>query len=168
MISVVQRLLEQWNSLKLFFQSEVANEPKNELANLINDKLQNLFSKLYLQFLDFILPLITNLNKEMQSEKPKIFKLFNSVKTVYISILDLFIKKSVLRSKEYYNINVLNPQNFKQLEEIDLGGSVMAYLVQHDDIPPEELQKFRLTCLSFYQELRKQIKKRFSFERNEF
>lgn len=166
LIAVVKRVLEQWNALKLFFHGEIVEEPRNELANLIHEKLQNVFCKMYLYFLDFILPFIVDLNKEMQSEKPKIYKLYATIERTYKLILELFIKRHVLDSREFYKIDVYDPHNLKDIEELDLGGNVTVYISQHNDIPISELKKFRLTCLAFYQELCIQISNRFRFENN--
>lgn len=168
LVAVVKRVLEQWDALKLFFQNEVLEDSRNELANLIHEKMQNIFCKLYLQFLDYILPYITNLNKEMQSEKPKICKLYNSIETVYKVILQFFIKDTVYEKNKdtFYKIDVFHPYNLKNLNDLDLGGSVMVYIMQHPDVPTGELNKFKLSCLSFYQELILQISNRFPFENN--
>lgn len=130
--------------------------------------MQNIFCKLYLQFLDFILPYVVDLNKEMQSEKPKIYKLYGSIETAYKVILQLFIKDSVYETNKesFYKINIHSPHNLKKIEDIDLGATVLIYILQHPDIPAEELTKFRLTCLAFYQELCQQISIRFPFENN--
>jgi hypothetical protein len=56
-------------------------------VELIFNELQNVFNKLYLQFLDFILSYLTDLNKEMKAEKSKIYLLYSKVESVYKSIL---------------------------------------------------------------------------------
>jgi hypothetical protein len=76
--AVVKRILEQWEVLKLFFTSEVNANNKNEAAEIIFNRMHDVFSKLYLQFLDFILPYLTDLNKEMQLKTPKIHILYSS------------------------------------------------------------------------------------------
>lgn len=58
LISVVKRVLEQWDALKLFFQNEVLTNPEKNInsAESINAMLQNAFQKMYLLFLDHVLP----------------------------------------------------------------------------------------------------------------
>ncbi|XP_030756273.1 uncharacterized protein LOC115888841 [Sitophilus oryzae] len=168
LVAVVKRVLEQWDALKLFFQNEVIEDPRNELAKLINEKMQNIFCKLYLQFLDFILPYATDLNKEMQSEKPKICKLYCSIETVYKVVLQFFIKDAVYEKNRdvFYKIDIYNPHNLKSIDDVDLGATVMVYILRHPDVPTSELNKFKLSCLAFYQELMQQISDRFPFENN--
>lgn len=71
-----------------------------------------------------------------------------------------------METEEFYKIDVSNPHNLKEIENLDLGGAVLAFLNKHKDIPFNELSKFRLTCLSFYQELCVQIRNRFPFDNN--
>lgn len=84
---VVKRLLEQLPALKLFF-TQAALEYRLLSAESILQKLQDPFSKLYLEFLDHVLPMFSDLNKEMQSENPKIYTLHNRVSAVLHTILD--------------------------------------------------------------------------------
>lgn len=53
------------------------------MAKEILEKLKNPLFKLYLQFLEFTLPLFNDLNREMQSEKPKIHVLCNRLEIQY-------------------------------------------------------------------------------------
>lgn len=161
LVAVVRRVLEQWNALKLFFTTEVSST-KSESANIIYNKFQNVFYKLYLQFLDYILPYMTDLNKQMQSEKPQIYILFEKVQLVYKTVLEFFIKPECFKTKEYALIDYKNPHNLLDLNEIYLGGNVTSYLCNNiDNIPVVELTKFKLTCLKFYQTLLDQLNMRF-------
>jgi hypothetical protein len=164
LVAVVKRILEQWNALKLFFTSEVNEDNKLESAVAIYNKMQNVFSKLYLLFLDYILPYITDLNREMQSEKPKIYTLYSRVESVLTTILDMFIRKHYLEKNSVYEIDHWDPYILLPLNEVYLGGTVTEYIKTHKDIPEQELDKFKLSCLKFYQELVDQIKKRISFD----
>lgn len=167
LITVVKRILEQWEALKLFFRNEMF-EHKTETVEIIFNKMNNIFYKLYLMFLDFVLPYLTNLNKEMQAEKPKIYSLYSSVELVYKTILEFIIKDSCLvESRNLFEINYKNPHNLISIENLHLGGACMAYISSHNDIPQAELQKFKTSCLAFYQEILDQIRLRFSFQRNE-
>jgi DNA-binding ferritin-like protein (Dps family) len=78
-------------------------------VELIFNELQNVFNKLYLQFLDFILSYLTDLNKEMKAEKSKIYLLYSKVESVYKSILEMFMKKgSVERANQEVKETILN------------------------------------------------------------
>jgi hypothetical protein len=78
-------------------------------VELIFNKLQNVFNKLYLQSLDFILPYLTDLNKAVKAEKSKIYLLYSKVESVYKSILEMFMKKgSVERANQEVKETILN------------------------------------------------------------
>lgn len=162
LVACIKRTLEQWAALKLFFISEVSENNNKDPALEILSALKNIFNKMYLQFLDFILPYITDLNKEMQAEKPKIYTLYSRVESVYRSILEMFIKKESLELTPLESINYKNPDNLLPMEQIYFGGGVIATLTSMPDIPPAELDKFRTSCVMFYQELLDQIKSRFN------
>lgn len=100
----------------------------------------------------------------MQSENPKIYTLYSRVETVLKTILEMFIRKQHLAKNSVYEINHRNPHILLPLNEVYLGGVVTAYIKTNKDIPEHELDKFKLSCLQFYQELIDQIKKRISFD----
>jgi hypothetical protein len=109
--AVVKPILEQWDALKLFFI--------NEAAEIIFNKMHDVFSKLYLQFLDFILPYMTDHNKEMQLKTPKIHILYSRVECVYKTIREMFTKKEYLqKTLPLSNIDYKNPHNIRLVEDI--------------------------------------------------
>lgn len=63
---VVSRLLEQWDALKLYFTEAVFND-RLIASDTILQRLNNPFTKMYLEFLDFALPIFNTLNLQMQS-----------------------------------------------------------------------------------------------------
>ncbi|CAH0551113.1 unnamed protein product [Brassicogethes aeneus] len=88
---VVKRTLEQWNALQLFFNSAVL-EDNLDAAKSIFDKLHNIFFKLYLSFLGYILPMINKMNLEFQSETPKLYTVYTRLETISKTILKNFMK----------------------------------------------------------------------------
>ncbi|CAH1366273.1 unnamed protein product, partial [Tenebrio molitor] len=75
---VCSRILEHWPSLFLFFQKAALGDDLPAARTIFN-ALQNDIFKLYLQFLEFNLKLITDLNQELQSESPKMPLLLNRI-----------------------------------------------------------------------------------------
>ncbi|CAH1114743.1 unnamed protein product [Psylliodes chrysocephalus] len=128
-----------------------------------DSKLAKLSRKKY-----YILPYITNLNLEMQSEQPKVHLLYSKIKELFQIILEMFDTPKYLNNNkdDYTKIDYKNPANLLPLENIYLGGAVTAFILEND-IPENELKKFRITCLEFYQELLNQISIRFSFQRSD-
>lgn len=76
--SVVCRILEQYRALQLFFTDSVANNDILAADNILK-KLNDPTTKLFLQFLEFALPFFNNVNKEMQSESPKLYTLYKTI-----------------------------------------------------------------------------------------
>uniref|UniRef100_A0A6P7H114 Uncharacterized protein LOC114344781 n=1 Tax=Diabrotica virgifera virgifera TaxID=50390 RepID=A0A6P7H114_DIAVI len=166
LVSVVRRVLEQWNALKLFFQNEVLTDPDKSITNAdtIHISMENVFQKMYLHFLDFILAMVTDLNKLMQAEDPKIFILYTKVESIIKIIIEMFVKPTALDS-DVSKIDYKLPHNLLPLPEVYLGGAVAAFILENKNLPDSELKKFRISCIHFYQELIDQIKLRFPFDR---
>ncbi|XP_037301008.1 uncharacterized protein LOC115447681, partial [Manduca sexta] len=76
LLQVVKRLLEQLPALKLYFQSAVLTD-RLLAAQSILHKCMEPTTELYLEFLHFVLPYFNDLNKEMQSESPKLYLLYD-------------------------------------------------------------------------------------------
>lgn len=85
----VKRTIEQYQALKLYFQGQYLIDKK---AESIFFKLSNKFTILYLHFLDFVLPMLTNLNLLFQSQSPQIHTVYSKVSTTYKAILDCYLK----------------------------------------------------------------------------
>lgn len=71
---VVVRVLEQYETLKLYFRGQHFDEIQTSSA--IYNSLQNPTTKLYLEFLEYVLPIFNELNLEFQSESPKTYLLY--------------------------------------------------------------------------------------------
>ncbi|XP_072156624.1 uncharacterized protein [Bemisia tabaci] len=162
----VDRFLEQWSALRLFFQSEVLEE-KSEAAKPILQKF-NAVNKLYLMFLKSTLPLLTDLNLEFQSERPKVHKIYSSVTTLYELILSFYMKPEHLAKNDVETYKYKDPQYFKPLKDIFVGGEANAALSnQNKNLPSDLLQGFRTKCLNFYVKLCSEIQRVFPFNSNE-
>lgn len=161
--SAVKRLLEQLPALKLFF-TQAALEDRLLSAESILQKLHDPFSKLYLEFLDYVLPIFSDLNKEMQTENPKIYTLHSRVSAVLHTILECYMKPRILESTPLSAVSVRDPANFLPLEEVYLGGRVTVSLQACQNLDKQLLDAFRLRCLDFYIEGASQILQRFNLK----
>lgn len=157
----VQRILEQYIALKEFFQKEVAASPGDETASGILQMLQSPLTEVYLQFLNYSLSLVCDLNVEFQSELPKIYCLHSRVEGVYRTILSCYIKPNILQ-KQVNEIQYRNPANYVPLDQIYIGphGSLVLSKL---NVNQSDLQKFRVNCLNFLVELSHQLYTRFPF-----
>ncbi|XP_072381987.1 uncharacterized protein [Diabrotica undecimpunctata] len=163
--AAVSRILEQYNALKLFFTDAVQN---NELlaAENILVKLNDVTTLLFLSFLDFVLPLFNNINKEMQSQSPKIHLVYSKICSTLKTLFDCFLKREYILDKSIENIDFRNSRNYLDLEQIYYGARVQNIFYNHTDLTPEQKHLFQLRCLDFYIESCNQIVKRMPLESN--
>lgn len=157
---VVSRFLEQYDPLVAFFEKE--SQSNREEPKIILKKLKSHFNLLYLQFLDYILPIVCDRNTEFQSEKPKIFTIYKKMEMMFKTILTNYLRESYVESTDVQYIAYKDPSNFEDIEKIDLGPRVNAEL-RYLKCAPELKRQFRLNCLNFYVELADRIYSKFPF-----
>lgn len=164
--SAINRILEQFEPLKLFFIDAVTSNDVLAAENIL-EKLQDPETRLFLEFLDFVLPLFNGLNREMQSESPKIHVIFKNVCTVLKTLYESFLKRSYINSTQIENIEHKNPRNFLPLEEMYLGAKVNISLIKNQGLlSKEKRENFYLKCLDFFVEGCSQILNRFPLRNN--
>lgn len=102
-LSVVERVLEQYNALQLYFQFEFL-----DLENVSCKNIYATFSdptnKLYLEFLEYTLPILVNLNLEFQAEGLKINLIHSKMSSAYKTILECYLREDYVRSTEVSQI----------------------------------------------------------------
>lgn len=164
---VVNRILEQWQALILFFTAQcsdgaLSDKLNVDTAGLILSALKNPIFKLYFLFLSYSLDLINKMNREFQSDGIKIQYLIKRITTLYKTILQNFIISERI-GDDLDNLDVSNPRNFLPLENMYFGAQCELFILE-TYVDKSDLQNFRLKCLDFYIELSKQIKARFNFK----
>ncbi|CAN7975462.1 unnamed protein product, partial [Ixodes persulcatus] len=158
---VVKRLLEQMTARILFFK-KAATEDRLLAAETILEKLKDPSTRLYLEFLEYVLPLFTNLNKEMQSEDTRIHLLHGKVSGTLKSILEFYIKPEYLKAKPLPDVRFKDPSNFLALDEMYLEAKPTATLAGNvHGLDKAQVHNFRLRCLDFLIETVQQIHQRF-------
>lgn len=160
--AAVDRLLENWDALILFFTSECYEESLHS-NQIILTFLQNPITKLYFLFLSYVLDIVNKMNLEFQSERPKLHLLLSRITDLYRTLLRSFIRKTHLDGTSLQDINVTNPEHYTEVENIYFGAKVDVAIAKQT-IDSKELNNFRLKCLDFYVELANQIKSRFRFD----
>lgn len=161
LLSVVRRVLEQFNALKLYFQSQYLND-HIQVSEAIYIKLSNPINKCYLLFLEFILPYLIDMNVEFQSESPKLPFLYNRIATIYKTMLRFYLKENYVNSVSIDKIQFENPNYFVPLENIYIGPKLSIEVVK-DIFSTQEIEEFKKRCLRFYIECIRQINIRFPF-----
>ncbi|KAK4322804.1 hypothetical protein Pmani_006470 [Petrolisthes manimaculis] len=164
---VVTRLLEQYSALVLYFTDAVLNERLLVCENTLR-KLQDPTTKVYLQFLDFALPIFNGLDKQMQSETSQIHTICKSVIASYTTFVECYLKDEYVEKCPLHELRLSDPHNFKDLKNMYFGAAVEATLSQPHSIPPQAVEQFKLKCLDFYIEGALQISKRFPFDNKVF
>ncbi|KAJ8915278.1 hypothetical protein NQ315_014786 [Exocentrus adspersus] len=164
--AAVDRVLENWDALRLFCQGEYLEENLHNTKHIM-DSLENPIYKIYFTFLSYILDQVNRLNLEFQSEKPKLHLLLKRSSDLYRSILRNYITQEVVIGQTLNNINPSNPRIFLPLEKVYFGANVEVLIKTYCDRNPQgsiEIKNFKICALDFYIELAQQIKKRFKFD----
>ncbi|XP_050065670.1 E3 SUMO-protein ligase KIAA1586-like [Aphis gossypii] len=155
----VKRMVDLYKSIKLYFQAEHLLDNK---ATTIYQKLSNPINELYLHFLNFILPILTNLNIEFQSQKPKIHYIYSNMERTYKTILESYMKYDYIKNTDTPHIQYRNPSNFLPLDKLYLGAHCMAELSKNL-LSKTDKDIFLTNCLNFLVECCHQFYKRFPF-----
>ncbi|KAG5858239.1 hypothetical protein JTB14_018857 [Gonioctena quinquepunctata] len=140
-------------------------------------------TELYLEFLKFALPIFTDLNKEMQSETPKLYLLYDKILTAYTTILEWFVQtkyldlteqekhdaQNILDAKEtkILNLDFFSEKKHLPLQHIYFGGMVPNLIRRKREVrelEEEQLKNFYIKCKECYIEAAKQILKGFPFD----
>ncbi|CAG5075438.1 Protein of unknown function [Cotesia congregata] len=111
----VDRALEQYTPLNEHLRESVFSEPTvavNEMLEIMEDE----FTKIYLEFMSYILEILVDFNKLFQSE--------NSL----LHILKSETEKMYVKSNDVFTLNHENVEEFVPLEKIYFGVSAFATL----------------------------------------
>ncbi|XP_058827037.1 uncharacterized protein LOC131687020 [Topomyia yanbarensis] len=138
--SVVQRILDRFEALKIYF-GFLTNVDQVEKIKVVSiyETLNDPVTKLYLTFLAYILNLVNKLNKLFLSETPELLILNSSVSRLFRTILDCFFKSDYM-------------QKLNDLTK-----------VSNRSISVDQVNHFRTNIMRFYITLSNQILKRFNF-----
>lgn len=161
---VVTRILEQYNALKLYFTDAVSQKDVLSTENILI-KLNDPVTRLFLQFLDFALPIFNNLNRDMQAESPKLHIIYKNVCNSLKLFFDCYLKRTYIITTPIENIDFKNPTFFLSLEDMYFGANVQKFIIE-STFTDKQLHFFRTRCLEFYLEACAQIVQRFPLKNN--
>ncbi|XP_067122933.1 zinc finger protein 862-like [Centruroides vittatus] len=125
--NVINIILEQWDALKLYFQSEMQTN-KIDGARGIYDILVNKGTKHTFVFLQYVLHKVNVLNTEFQSEHFRLHVLYSMISAEYRNILSMFIKEETLLTTNLSEIDPADVRNHQDVKKIFLGGRTMSLL----------------------------------------
>lgn len=172
--SAVARCLEQYDAVfkSLEAQSRLENKTareKNGSATSILNKMKSLWTKLYLHFLDFVLPIINEKNRLFQSEEPKIHQLHGQMDSLFKTICRMYLKEDYVDRMDIedldFSLGKNNEENLEPLRNLDLGPVVTVELMKlASNFPVSEIEKFRSCCRNFFVVFLEELYKRFPFK----
>lgn len=156
----VNRILQQWTALELFFVSEAA-ETKSPTTERILNALRSPYVKATLEFTDYVLGDLTGLNKLFQSDRFKLHRLLPEVERVVRMFSQNFMAKPN-RSIEFANINVDDESKWLSLDKVYPGIAATETLAE---MRPHERESFLSRCRNWYKEAIRQMQKRIDLPR---
>ena len=163
--AVLQRILEQWEPLTLFFRSEaITVEGKENRAAEISFRLEEQGTKHVLLFAHFIIKKVDALNLLFQSEDFQLHHLHRKMSEGYRALLSLYVRPDILESVPLHAIDPEDTAVCKAIEDINLGGRCESLLLEQPLREGE--RKMRLDALEFLERLCGQIKRRFDMDPN--
>ncbi|CAG4962241.1 unnamed protein product [Parnassius apollo] len=158
--SVVNRIMEQWDALRLYFDDKwLEDQDCQAIHILLNDHI----IKAYFYFLCWMLPKFTRVNVYFQSEDPVIIEAHNKMKELYRELLSLYITPNHLKNTPLDAIDPTDSQHYINLKNIYLGlGVANQVAVPELHVSTEEVTVMKQKCLNFIVKACVGIRKRYS------
>lgn len=119
----IKRILEQWDALKLFFQSQFL-EDRNISSEFLFNSLNDKTCKLYFYALDYVLLTVNKLNTIFQGDYTTVHTAFKDISEVYTCLLSCYMKGNYLKTTDPLSIDPKSTVNFLPLKDMYLGVNV--------------------------------------------
>lgn len=161
--SVVERLLEQWDALHLYFNEKWLSE-KMLSAEAIFHQLNDPFTKLYMFFLEWILPKFTVLNQYFQTDHIVLNTLHEKMEISYKDLLMIYMNREYVLRTPVSELDPMCMHQFLKHSDIYLGIKIMNHILL-DTVKRRQdlLTNFYSNCIEFLKVSCVQIKKRYDF-----
>lgn len=160
--SVVNRIMEQWTALRLYFDDKwLEDQECQEIHNLLNDRI----IKAYFYFLCWMLPKFTRVNTFFQSENPVIIEAHTKMTELYRELLSLYITPNNLKGTPLDKIDPTDKRHFINLNDIYLGLGVANQIADPElHERAEKVRELKQRCLNFTVKACVGIRKRYSLD----
>lgn len=160
----VNRIVEQWSALKLYFQQQHLTE-HNHSASFLHENFENSQIKLYFLFMDYILPIVNKFNVIFQGNVCAVHTLYRDMTDMMKMILSCYMKNNYVRSSAIEDIDPNSIVNYLELSDMYLGIKVAKEIseLKSKHIDPSVIKIFLQRCRSFLIELCTQLKNRLPF-----
>ena len=158
--SCVERIVLQWDALKLYFTSQYLVDHL-QASHFLYEQLSNLITKLYFAFLSYIIPLVNKLNVIFQCKSPSIHNFYSNCVSAYKAILSCFVKPVLLKGNVAL-IDPSNPANHLPLTQLYMGVTASKLLASQSfkQVAKEKTTECFQRSKQFLIELCRQLKKR--------
>ena len=160
----VDRILEQYDALLLYFQNAVFEDPTLTNDSILRS-LKNKFTKAYLEFMAFNLGRLVSFNLLFQSNIPLLHLVKREVATLISSMCSDFMHYSFIRETNAGNIDPHKSQHYVPLNKVYIGIAATDTLQSISTDLGEghpDVQRFLTDCRAFLVECVHQIKMRFN------
>lgn len=156
----VERILSQWEALKLFFTSQYLVD-RLQASQFLYNQFSDPISKLYFTFLSYIIPVVNKLNIIFQCQSPAIHKLHSNCSLAYKAILSCFIRPVLLKG-DVVLIDPENAANHLPLTQLYMGVEASRLLVSNSfkGVAKEKITECFQRCKQFLIALCVQLKMR--------
>lgn len=149
LLIAVDRIIEQWEPLKVLFGETSKNE-KNAQFQRITFCFQEPVTKLYLLFLSSLLPVFVSVNVFLQQEQPVIHKLHRKLKDLFMDLVVRFVKPTAIPSGcSLSSLNFEKLKNQKDSQDLVIGAKTRSY-IKEACIEDNVLAKFYLDVRQCY------------------
>lgn len=159
---VVNRIVEQWGPLQLYFTQEWVGH-RLQSSETIANGLSDPKTKLFFYFLQWILPKFVELNAYFQNERVVITSLFSKMCETFRAIVLCYLKPNYVHKTDLSEIDLNNNSNFINLNEIYLGVRVLENINLLNDTQKDD---FYIRCQRVLIVAATEIRKRFVFKDN--
>lgn len=155
----VNRILEQWPALELYFTAEVAEPKAPQAAGTILANLKGPYVKATLEFTSCALGDLVGLNTLFQAEDFfQLHKLLPEIQRVIRSFCNNFMKHHEIPSSEkLQDLDVDDEMKWRKVDDVYPGICAYETLKQ---MKPHERESFLIRCRNFYREAIKQMLQR--------
>ena len=161
----VDRILEQYEPLKAYFTGVCFEDP-SYTTQAIEETMQNSFTKIYLEFMSYILGVLCDFNVLFQGEESLLYKLKPEVEKILKDVCMNFMQTKYVKNASILTVEHTDQSLYLPITEIYLGISVsesIKDLQQDADVPENDINYFFQSIQNFYIELVTIIKDKFDF-----
>lgn len=170
--SVTSRILQKWQILLTYYESEVgtpiggqSSPPEEDTMDAKNilDNLKDPLTHLYLTFVEFILKKLEGCNEIMQAVDPIIPEARDKLTSLAFDLSSLYMTSQYLRNATHLSdIDFENPDHMVHWSNVNVGDATKE-LLRNLELPSEVRQDFMIVCRIFISTCCVQLQNRINY-----